>query len=398
MTTSQQALQDPLFDPFGTSSTADPYPAFKVLRDEHPVYRVTARDVWVISRHDDIQAISRDWRTFTNSPSVDLDDTMDIVGPGSFVDQEPPHHDELRAVLRDRFTPAAVNRETPAVEAIVERLLDGLDPGDVDLAGQIAWPLPVAMLCHLMGFPPEDVAGLTPLFVALSAREPGRQNAPQASRDAATALSDYVSEQMKERKRRPGDDLLSLIQAATKEGTVAQEEVRGMCLLLCNAGTSTTAALLGNAFAALGNHPDQRRILAEDPERIPAGLEEVLRWDAPVVYLGRRVARSAELHGVELPEGARLALLYSAANRDDRRYERPDVFDVTREPKRHLGFGEGIHFCLGAPLARLEARIMIAALLRRHPDYALTGEAERSTEHTARGFFKLPADLTGAHA
>jgi cytochrome P450 len=391
----ERAAKDPIFDPFATVNSRDPYPRYKTLRDEHPLYHVEARDIWVVSRYEDVRDVSRDWRTWHSSPSVDLDDTSDIVGPGSFVDMEPPGHDVFRKIVQKHFTPKTVNTEhAPVIASVLDKLFAELgDADEVDLATQLAFPLPVALLCRLMGFPDEDWEPLARHFRDLVAREPGSSKAPPAAHEAATALDEYLAAAVEERKAAPGDDVLSDILAQKEEGVMGDEEARGLCFLLFAAGTTTTSALLSNSIEILARHPQERRKLVERPELIVNGIEEVLRYEAAVQYLGRESTTETELHGISVPAGSRFCILHASANRDDRRYPDPDVFNVEREIPRHMGFGEGIHFCLGAPLARLETRLALERLLPAFPAYELAGEGQRSTEHTTRGWYRLPVAL-----
>jgi cytochrome P450 len=206
-------------------------------------------------------------------------------------------------------------------------------------------------------------------------------------------MTEYLVDQIHDRERHAQADVLGLIVEGTRAGTVRSGEILGLCFLMCQAGTSTTAGLISNALAILYDHPDQRRSLAREPALLAAGIEEILRFEAPVQYLARRAVREVLVHDVRIPDGDRVVLLYGAANRDERRFQNSEVLDLTREPRRHLGFGEGIHSCLGGPLARLESRILLERFLGRFPDYELVGEGVRSTEHTTRGFFQLPAYL-----
>jgi cytochrome P450 len=366
-----------------------------MLRNHHPVYYVVERDVWVLSRYADVQRVSRDWHSFSSAPSVDLDDTANIIGPGSFIDVDPPRHDVLRGLLRSAFSAKTVTAGLgPSVASICDQLIRNVaEDREVDLAAALAWPLPVATLCHLMGFPPQDVDALVPLLQAIVARQPGSLHAPPSALAAYEVMTEYLVDQIHDRERHAQADVLGLIVEGTRAGTVRSGEILGLCFLMCQAGTSTTAGLISNALAILYDHPDQRRSLAREPALLAAGIEEILRFEAPVQYLARRAVREVLVHDVRIPDGDRVVLLYGAANRDERRFQNSEVLDLTREPRRHLGFGEGIHSCLGGPLARLESRILLERFLGRFPDYELVGEGVRSTEHTTRGFFQLPAYL-----
>jgi cytochrome P450 len=384
-----------LFDPFVTVHQPDPYGAYRRLRDEHPVYYVEGTDVYVLSRYADVQRTARDWRSASSSPGVGLDETDSTYGP-MLLSFDPPEHDVLRNIIRGHFVPREINRDRyPEVAWEARRLIELLrGRATADFARELAWPLPVAMLCHVMGFPLEDRGMLTRLVQDLMTRTAGDARLPALAVTAARQLREYLSELLDERERRPTKDLLSSLVAARSAKLIDDAGVMGMCNLMVDAGTSTTAGLISTALALLAEHPDQRAHLAEHPDRIPDAIEEILRYDAPVQYLARQTTLDVDLHGVTIPAHSRLVLLYGSANRDGRRFESPDVLDVTREPKRHLAFGEGIHFCIGAPLARLEARVLLEQLLQEFPDYYINDTPTRLPQHTNRAFQTLPVALS----
>jgi cytochrome P450 len=259
----------------------------------------------------------------------------------------------------------------------------------------LAWPLPVATVCDVIGFPVEDAAQLQAWVAAAIHRLPGEGRSPSSAWEAVCEMHDYFVEIATDRRRRPRDDLLSSIATGKAGGSRLSSEIVGLCTLLSVAGTETTFSLIGNAVWLLASHPEQRRRLVEDPSTIPAALEEVLRFESPVQYLGRVTTRDVELHGTTIPAGKRVALIFGAANRDDRRWESPDTFDVARPPKRNLAFGEGIHHCLGAPLARLEGRVVLEELVGSMPEFSLDGPAQRTKTYTTRGFDTLPITAAG---
>jgi cytochrome P450 len=368
----------------------EPYAAYRALRRDFPVYRNEERGFWALSRFDDVQRAAREWRSWSSAEGVNLDDTLSLTGPGNFIAADPPGHDRLRRVVRERFTPAAIAATQPAVRADVRAALEaGLRAGGLDAAATLAWAIPVRTISRLLGLPLEDEPALRTGLRAAIAREPGSDRLPAQARAAADGLRTYFADHVERRRRAAGDDLLADIVAAERSGALSPEEIPGLCLLLYIAGTETVADFIGNALVALAEQPEQRALLAAEPQRSAAAVEELLRFESPVQYQVRTATAHIELHGVDIPAGSAVALLWGAANRDERRWERPDALDLTREPRRHLAFGEGIHHCLGAPLARLQGRVVLEEMLRAMPGYRLAGEPARIATHNTRGVARL---------
>jgi cytochrome P450 len=370
---------------------ADPYAAYRELRARCPVYRNEERDFWALSRFDDVQRAARAWRSFSSAEGVNLDDTLSLTGAGNFIAADPPDHDRLRRVVRDRFTPGSVASMEPAIRADVQRTLAAAArEGGFDAATGLAWALPVRTISRLLGLPVDDEPALGGWLRAVIRRDPDATELPVAARDAAESLRAYFLAHVDERRGAPRDDPLADIVAAEDRGELEAAEIPGLCILLYVAGTETVADFVGNALVALAEHPDQRALLAADLALAPRAVEELLRFESPVQYQVRAATADLELHGVAIPAGARVALLWGSANRDERRWQRPDQLDLTREAKRNLAFGEGIHHCLGAPLARLQGRIVLEETLRAMPQYRLDGEIERVATHNTRGVARLP--------
>jgi cytochrome P450 len=372
------------FDPLAQD---EPYAAYRELRDRWPVYRNDERGFWALSRFDDVQRAAREWRSWSSAEGVNLDDTLSLTGPGNFIAADPPDHDRLRRVVRERFTPARIAAMEPAVRADVRATLrTAAGDGGFDAATALAWAIPVRTVSRVLGVPLEDEPVLRAWLRAAIARAAGSDRLPPAARAAAESLRVYFVDWVGRR----ADGLLADVAAAERRGDVASDEIPGLCVLLYIAGTETVADFVGNALVALAEHPEQRALLAAEPERMPAAVEELLRYESPVQYQVRTATAATELHGVTIPAGDAVALLWGAANRDERRWERADELDVAREPRRHLAFGEGIHHCLGAPLARLQGRIVLEETLRAMPRYRLAGEPERVATHNTRGVARLP--------
>jgi cytochrome P450 len=396
--------QEFIYDPFAPEIFEDPYPKYKVLRDEHPLYYNAARDFWTLSRFDDCQEGARNWESLSSGSGVELDATQtfypETFGPGNIVITDPPDHRRIRRAVQQHFTPQAVAGLEPMIRAIVNRLLDRFEEGaEADLAADFAWRIPVATVSQMLGFPEEEQDPLADLLFDFETREPDEDDrsdyfeVPAAAREAGERLAAFINEEIAARRAAPGDDLLSALLRAEDEGVLEPEEARGMTFILVMAGVDTTACLVSNGLHRLCERPDDRRRIAEDREFATRATEELVRWEAPVQGEARIALEDVDIAGGTIPTGSRVWLCFGAANHDERRFENPDQLDFEREPKRHLGFGEGIHHCIGAPLARLEGRIAFEELFRRFPSYRIGSDSKRHHQHTTRGWTRLPAEL-----
>jgi cytochrome P450 len=382
-----------LYDPLYHTPQDDLYEIYRRMRDDHPVYYSERRDVWCLTRFDDVQAAARNWETFSNANGVDLDVPAQFFGVGNFLEEDPPRHDVLRKVVRPFFVPKEIAKLEAQIAKRVEHLTAQLaGAGRIDIAQDFAWALPIWAICRLIGVPPADDELVHGLVTKMETRRPGDDAPTESMLSALHELRAYAEDLAEQKRRAPGEDLMSHLVAGEAEGAPRREEIPGMTVLLFAAGSETTASLLGNTLSLLAEHGEAQEALRREPaELIDAVIEESLRMDTPVQYLARQTIASAHVHDVEIPEGADLLLIYGAANRDERHFERAEAFDIGRPSQRHLAFGEGIHFCLGAPLARLEARIALPAFLRAIPSYEIVAPVERFSNHTVRGFMHLPA-------
>lgn len=382
------------YDPFRPCE--DPYGVYRRLRDEEPVYRNEERNFWALTRFDDVQMAARRWETFSSAAGNDLDDTAKLFEPaGELTHADPPLHTRLRDGVRREFSPKAVRKRLePAVQAKVAALLERLvGRSEVDLAQEFARPLPAGMVCQWLGFPERDHPKLLEWFEAMMTRVPERAKLPSIAFEGRDAMRTYIEHAIASRRKREGDDLLSALVRAQRNDELTADEVIGVSMLLFVAGIVTTTGLIANSLLALSRFPDQRELLVHQPERIPTAIEEFLRYEAPIQWLARTSTSSLSIHGREIPVGERVILIWASANRDERRWSHPDRLDVLREPKRHVSFGEGIHHCLGAPLARLEGRIAFEQFLTRFPNYHVTGPVERVYSPMDRGIARLPVRL-----
>jgi cytochrome P450 len=384
-----------VFAAFDPLAQEDPYDAYRDLRQRFPVYRNEDRGFWALSRFDDVQRAAREWRRWSSADGVNLDDTLSLTGAGNFIAADPPDHDRLRRVVRDRFTPTTVAAMEPAIRTDVRATVgEAVRAGGFDAAATLAWAIPVRTISRLLGLPVEDEPTLRRWLQAVIRRAPEQDLLPPEARAAGDDLRAYFADHVEQRRRSAGDDLLADVVAAERRGELSADEIPGLCILLYVAGTETVADFVGNALVALAEHPGQRTVLAADLALAPAAVEELLRFESPVQHQVRTATADLELHGVAIPAGGVVALLWGAANRDERRWERPDELELTREPRRNLAFGEGIHHCLGTPLARLQGRVVLEETLAAMPGYRLAGQPERIATHNTRGIARLPIAAT----
>jgi cytochrome P450 len=390
------------FDP---EFLADPYPAFHRLRAEDPVHRHPL-GFYALTRYDDVAALLRDARFGKGGYQALIEGRFGATPDGprlalSMLFRDPPDHTRLRALVSRAFTPRVVETLRPHVQGIVDRLLERVaGAGRMDVIEDLAYPLPVTVISELLGVP-AGAADLVKTWSRDVARAldaivlPVGQDVIEQGRRATGAMADYFRGLVEERRRRPGPDLLSgLVEAEEAGDRLTEEELLATCILLYVAGHETTVNLIGNGLLALLRHPAEWRRLREDPALLPGAIEELLRYDGPVQRVGRIAASDAEVGGVGIPAGSLVVGLLGAANRDPAQFAEPDRLDVTRGEPRHLAFGTGIHYCLGAPLARLEAQVAIGTLLRRFPAPAL--DVERPVwrpSSTLRGLEALPVVL-----
>lgn len=376
------------FDPQALSAAPDPYPVFRALREEHPIFHSERRDLWVVSRYEDVRAVLLDPGTFASGQGTVP--TGFVSAKPMLISQDPPYHTHLRSAVHLAFTP----RRMRALEGFIRRtageLLLAIDPErETDLFEALTDPLPVAVVTELLGIGFEDRREFSRRAGAIihASEEEGL-----SSEEAIEWITAYLERVLPERAERPGDDLVShLLHPAPGEPRLTHDEVVGFCALLLMAGTETTTNALGNAVALLNAHPDVRRRLADRPEGLGRAIEEFLRFESPVPGLSRVTTRDVEIHGVAVPKGARVHMAFAAANRDERAFPNAESLDVTRTPNPHLAFSLGIHFCLGASLARSELRIALEELLARFPDFHVdAGRGVRLRSDAARGFSFLP--------
>lgn len=388
---------------------ADPYPVYAWLRETAPVYWHAAWQGWVVTRHADVLAILQDAQRFSNAgrqsrmlqglaPEVraTLAPLEEHYAQGGLSNQDPPNHTRLRALISKAFTPRTVEALRPHIQALVDDLLDAIKPVEgFDLIRAFAYPLPALVIAHLLGLPAEDRdqfkqwSDEVTAFLGQAHATPASAARGQAS---LLALRAYFARQVAQRRVTPGNDLISALLAAEERGeTLTEKELLGTCVTLLLGGHETTTNLIGNGVLALLRHPEQWQRL-DDPALLPSAVEELLRYDAPVQRAWRVVAEDTELAGQPLRRGELVFAMLGAANRDPAQFAEPDRLDVGRTAARQLGLGYGIHFCLGAPVARLEAAIALDSLRRRWPGLRLApgAEPEWKANMAFRGLKSLP--------
>jgi cytochrome P450 len=369
---------------------ADPYPVFAELRRTAPVHWSDAWGFWVVTRYADVTAILRDPRRFSNvgrSAPVERvpDEQRKRLAPmfASFrvgmPSTDPPVHTRLRSLVNKVVTPSRVEAMRPRIQQLFDELLDErLDEGRMDLIEGIAYPFPATVVAELVGLPVSDRArfkGWSSDMIALHSTGRPDPAAAETAWVAWQAARDWLDGLIAERRARPQDDILSLLVHATIEGdSLSDIEILSTLVTLMTAGHETTTGLIGNGVLALIEHPEQMERLRAEPELIGTAVDEVLRFESPFPRAWRRTAEAVELSGVEIPADAIVSASLASANRDPEQFPDADRFDIGRQPNRHVGLGGGIHFCLGAPLAKLEGVVALGTLARRLPSLELDGE------------------------
>lgn len=377
------------FDPQALSELPDPYPIFADLRENHPVHYSPERDLWVVSRYEDVRRILLDAETFASGKGTVP--TGFVAGMPMLITQDPPYHTHLRSAVHLSFTPRRMAKLDAFIRKVTRELLDAIDPkAETDLFNALTDPLPVAVITELLGIGIDDRKAFN-LNAGAVIHANVKGTGPTAAEGIAWIYR-YLENVLPEREAHPGDDLVSrLLHPGPDEPKLTHDEVVGFSALLLMAGTETTTNGLGNAITVLHDRPEIRRRLAEKPEGLAKAIEECLRFESPVPGLSRVTTRDVELHGKKIPQGSRVHMAFAAANRDERMFPNGETFDPNRSPNAHLAFSLGIHFCLGASLARTELRIALEELLARYPDYRLLPEkAVRLRSDAARGYSFQP--------
>ncbi len=394
-----------LFDPSDPAFVADPYPAYELLRTGPRVVHDAATDRWLVSRHADVDALLRDRRLgrsylhvathaeMGRPPEPAAHEPFWRVIRAGMLDVEPPDHTRLRRLVSRAFTPRTVERLRGTVQRAADDLVENaLQQGEFDLISTIAEPLPVAVIAEMLGVPDQDRHLLRPWSADICGMyelDPSPQVAAAAVR-ACQEFGSYLAALSRERRARPQDDLVTALTQVVDAGDVlSEDELVGTCVLLLNAGHEATVGVTGNGWWSLLRHPVELARLRADPSLLPTAVEELLRHDTPLQLFERWVLEELEIDGVRVPRGAELGLLFGSANRDPDVFDDPDRLDVGRTVNPHVSFGAGVHFCLGAALARLELQTSFGTVLRRLPGLRLLEEPRWRPGYVIRGLQEL---------
>lgn len=394
------ATSELMYSPFSKAIFDDPYPVYRRLRDEAPVYRDPDSRWWVLSRFDDVSRALRDWETYSSKLGPAPENPDDDGRKYSVISMDPPRHDRIRGVLKGFFTPKAVAAMESALQRTVNHHLDRLKPGStVDAMEAFAFAVPTDIIGDLLGVPSADRGQLRVWWEAFLTRHEGEVAMPQSAIDANRKISDYIGGLIEARRSDPGDDLISIVLHSTfvdpevgGERALSPHEVLMFANLLSAAGSETTQKLISNGLVALHDHPDQWRRVVSDPSLIPTAVNEALRYDTPSHWVARTLTRPVEKHGVTMDAGDWVLLLLGSANRDERRYADPDRFVLDRPRGTDVYFGWGIHICLGQWLARREAQLVFEYVARKFPNYTI-GARDRVLTATVRGYTSLEMTL-----
>jgi len=389
--------RDVYYDPYDVDITADPYPTFKRLRDEAPLYYNEEHDFYALSRFDDVEGAFVNHETYISGRGAIIElikSGVEMPG-GSLIFEDPPVHTARRGLLSRVFTPKKMNALESKVREFCVQSLDPLvGAGGFDFVANLGAQMPVRVIGMLLGIPEQDQDTIRERTDAHLRTEEGE---PMEYTDSGFVSGKIFGQYIDWRANHPSDDLMTELMNAEFEdetGTnrrLRRDEILTLVNVLAGAGSETTTRLLGWAAKLLAEHPDQRRQLVEDPSLIPNAVEEILRYEPPAPHVGRYVARDVEHHGQAVPEGSAILLLVGAANRDDRRFPEGDRFDIRRDIRQHLGFGLGVHFCLGAALARLEGRVALEEVLKRFPEWDVDWDnAKLAPTSTVRGWESMP--------
>ena len=396
-----------VYNPLSPALRANPYPTYDQLRRKDPVHRMRLQDAWVLSNFADVDLVLRDQRRFGNAGR-----DFGYIPYISMLDQDPPTHTRIRGLVAQGFTPRSVAALEPRVQATVDQLLDALAGRErIDLIQDFAFPLPIIVIAEMLGVPPEEREQFNEWSNVVSLTVDPLLNAGQIRqvRQVIEELFDYFEGMAAERRVQPREDLISVLVAAEEGGErLNREELLINLVLMLAAGNETTRNLIGNGTLALLRHPEQLQRLRDyqtrhsheggnlaggRPDLLDSAIDELLRYDSPV-QLDSRIAREElKIGGKRIKTGQRVLCLLGAANRDAEAFPDPDALDIGRAAGNHVGFGRGIHYCLGAPLARLEGRIAFQSLLARYPSLSLAAEPRYRNQVTLRGLEELWVDV-----
>jgi cytochrome P450 len=389
---------DVRYDPYDVEINRDPYPVFRRLREEAPLYHDDTHDFYAVSHHADVEAVLKDNRTFISGRGgiLEIIKAGIEIPPGTVIFEDPPTHTIHRRLMSRMFTPRKVAALEDRIRAYCAEALDPhVDSGGFDFVRDLGAYMPMRVIGMLMGVPDEDQDRLREVVDANLRTEEGK---PMEVGETMDISADMYAEYVEWRERNPSDDIMTeLLNAEFEDETgttrrLTREELLTYIAVVTGAGNETTTRLIGWTGKVLAEHPDQRRELVEDPSLIPNAIEEILRFEPPAPHVGRYVAEDTTFHGQTVPAGSAILALIGSANRDDAKFPDGDRFDIHRDTAGHLTFGLGPHFCLGASLARLEGRIALEEILARFPEWDIDLDRARlAPTSTVRGWETMPA-------
>jgi cytochrome P450 len=387
------------YDPYDVEINADPYRAFRAIREEAPLYYNEQHDFYALSRFADVDRALVDHETFSSARGaiIELIRANIDIPPGVIIFEDPPIHDVHRKLLASMFTPRKINDLEPKIREFCAHSLDPITGGDsFDFVGDLGAQMPTRVIGMLLGIPDEYQEAARDLTNDQMRTEAGK---PMKAAAEGMNTGEFFAEFIDWRAEHPSDDIMTdllNIEFTDEKGVtrrLTREELLTYISVVSGAGNETTTRLIGWAGKVLAEHPDQRRELAEDPALIPAAIEELLRFEPPAPHVARYVTRDITYYGQTVPEGSAMMMLIGSANRDHRQFPPDgDVFDIHREPRQHLSFSVGTHYCLGSALARLEGRIALEEILKRFPEWQVDlSRAALSPTSTVRGWDTMPA-------
>jgi unspecific monooxygenase len=403
------ARSDLAFDPWDPAFVADPYPAYAELRARGRVHYYEPTDQWLVPHHADVSALLRDRRLgrtyqhrfthedFGRTAPPPEHEPFHTLNDHGMLDLEPPDHTRIRRLVSKAFTPRTVERLKPYVHGLAGELVSRLvEAGGGDLLSDVAEPLPVAVIAEMLGIPEADRGQLRPWSADICGMYelgPSEETARKAVL-ASVEFSDYLRELIATRRKEPGEDLISGLIAAHDEGDrLTEQEMISTCVLLLNAGHEATVNATVNGWWALFRNPDQLAALRADHALVPSAVEELMRYDTPLQLFERWVLDEIEIDGTTVPRGAEIAMLFGSANHDPAVFTAPEKLDLTREDNPHISFSAGIHYCIGAPLARIELAASMTALLEKAPTLRPAAEPARKPNFVIRGLEGLSVEI-----
>ena len=382
------------YDPFSAETHRDPYPVYKWLRDECPVYHNEEHDFWAVSRYEDVRSVLCDWERFSNREGVDIDKTDALLAPGNMDELDGPPHDAMRKLVQFWFSPKSLRtRFERKLRNEAKIILAEMSNSKIcDLTQGLAWQLPTLVVADMFNLPYEERPLILSYMKPVFRRVAGEPTPPEEAITAGKNIGAYLQGKIECRRRESlhrSDDLIAVLLASRLNGEpLSDKQILGTVAHLFVASSGTTQDAISNSLYLLAMYSDQREKLIKNPDAIPDAVEECLRFETPVQTVTRVTTKDIVMHETAIPAGSTVVAVLASANRDERFWDDPETFNVSRTPRRHLAFADGIHHCLGAPIARLETRIAIREVLTAMPEYELI-EAIRACSHVGRGFDEL---------